>query len=117
MAVDAPLSIERIAGKAPGSVIFRLAGPLTLHNLFGYQDAFRGGTVPPLTILDLSGVPYMDSSGMGAVINHFVHCQNAGARLIAAGVNPRVMELFKLTKVDSIIPLAATAEEAEAGAS
>jgi len=117
MADDAPLSIERIAGKAPDAVILRLTGPLTLHNLFGYQDAFRAGVIPPLTILDLSGVPYMDSAGMGAVINHFVHCQNAGARLIAAGVSPRVLELFKLTKVDSIIPLAATAEEAEAGAS
>jgi anti-anti-sigma regulatory factor len=50
------------------------------------------------------------------VINHYVHCQNGGARLVAAGVNSRVMELFKLTKVDTVIPLAGTVEEAEAKA-
>jgi len=34
-------------------------------------------------------------------------------KLIAAGANYRVVELFKLTHVDSLIPMAATAEEAE----
>jgi len=55
----------------------------------------------------------MDSAGMGAVINHYVHCQNRGARLVVSGVSSRVMELFKLTKVDTVIPLAETVEEAE----
>jgi len=36
--------------------------------------------------------------------------------MVAAGVNSRVMELFKLTKVDTVIPLAGTVEEAEAKA-
>jgi anti-anti-sigma factor len=113
MAIDDPLVIERIEGKAPGTLIFRLIGPVTLRNLFVLQEQLRGGALPALTILDLSGVPYMDSAGMGAVINHYVHCQNKGARLIVAGVNSRVMELFKMTKVDTVIALAATVEEAE----
>jgi anti-anti-sigma factor len=113
MLIDAPLSIERAEGKAAGTVIFRFAGPLTLRNLFTMQEQLRDGDLPRLTVLDLSGVPYMDSAGMGAVINHYVHCQNRGARLVAAGVNSRVMELFQLTKVDTVIPLASTVEEAE----
>lgn len=113
---DAPLSIERAEGKAPGTLIFRFAGPLTLRNLFSMQEQLRAGELPRVTILDFSGVPYMDSAGMGAVINHYVHCQNRGARMVAAGVNSRVMELFKLTKVDTVIPLAGTVEEAEAEA-
>ncbi|MGA2831459.1 MAG: STAS domain-containing protein [Terracidiphilus sp.] len=116
MLIDAPLSIERANGKAPDTVIFRFAGPLTLRNLFRLQERLREVELPRVTILDFSGVPYMDSAGMGAVINHYVHCQNGGARLVAAGVNSRVMELFKLTKVDTVIPLAGTVEEAEAKA-
>jgi hypothetical protein len=54
-----------------------------------------------------------DSAGMGAIINHYVHCQNKGVQLIVAGVNSRVMELFKMTKVDTVIALAGTVEEAE----
>jgi hypothetical protein len=33
--------------------------------------------------------------------------------MIAAGLSPRVLELFKLTKVDSVIPMTATVEEAD----
>jgi anti-anti-sigma factor len=114
MAIDDPLTIAQEEGKTPGTLIFRLCGPLTLRNLFDFQSQLRNAEPPPLTILDLSAVPYMDSAGMGLVINHYVHCGRKGVRLIVAGVNPRVMELFKLTKVDSVIPLAATVEEAEA---
>jgi anti-anti-sigma factor len=116
MALDDPLVIERLEGKAPGTLILRFTGPVTLRNLFGMQEQLRGGALPAVTILDLSGVPYMDSAGMGAVINHHVHCQNRGSKMIAAGVNSRVMELFKMTKVHTVIALAATVEEAEGGA-
>jgi anti-sigma B factor antagonist len=115
MAIDDPLTIERAQGSAPGVEILRLTGPVTLRNLWDLQTEMRKAP-PPVTILDLSGVPYMDSAGMGAVINHFTHCQNRGTRFIAAGISSRVMELFKLTRVDSVIPLAATVEEAESRA-
>ena len=114
MAIDDPLAIEQTEGKAPGSIILRLTGPVTLRNLFDLQSKLRVGEPPPLTILDLTGVPYMDSAGMGAVINHYVRCQGKGKRLIAVGVSPRVLELFKMTRVDAVIPMVATVEEAEA---
>jgi anti-sigma B factor antagonist len=114
MAIDAPLSIERKEGKLPGTRILVLNGPLTLRNIFELQTELRTDPQPTVFILDLSGVPYMDSAGMGLIINHYVHCQNNGAKMIAAGVSPRVHELFRMTKVDSIIPQAATAESAEA---
>ena len=114
MALDAPLTIHRKEGKNPGTVIMQLTGPITLINLFDLQAQLRTGQLPKLSILDLSGVPYMDSSGMGAIINYFVRCQNNGARLIVVGVSSRVLELFKMTKVDALIDQAATVEEAEA---
>jgi anti-sigma B factor antagonist len=114
MAIDAPLTIERKEGNAPGSVIFHLNGPLTLRNMFDFQSMLRSGEPPAVTIIDLTGVPYMDSTGMGMIVNQFVRCQSKGVKLIAAGVNSRVLELFKLTKVDTVIPIAATVEEAEA---
>jgi len=113
MSLDAPLTFERKEGKLSGSRILTLNGPLTLRNLFELQTELRTDPQPKLSILDLSGVPYMDSAGMGLVINHYVHCQNAGTKMIAVGVSPRVHELFKMTKVDSIIPQAPTLETAE----
>jgi anti-sigma B factor antagonist len=114
MAIDGPLKIDCEQGKAPGTTIFRLTGPLTLLNIFDLQSHLRKGEPSPLTILDLTGVPYMDSAGMGVVINFHVHCQNRGGRFVAAGVSPRIMELFRMTRVDSVIRMTATSEEAEA---
>ncbi len=114
MAFDAPLHIETRVGSAPGTRIVTLNGPLTLRNMFELQAMLRGGEMPKLSILDLSGVPYLDSAGMGLLVNHFVHCQNHGAKFVAVGVCQRVLELFKITRVDSIIPQSLTVEAAEA---
>jgi anti-sigma B factor antagonist len=114
MAIDDPLSIERREGKAPDTLILRLTGPITLRNLFDFQAQLRAiQPTPPVTILDLTGVPYMDSAGMGALINHHVSCQGKGAKLILTGISPRIMELFKMTRVDSVITQAPTVEAAE----
>ena len=114
MAIDAPLTIERKDGKAPGTVIFRLKVPSPYATCSTSNRCCAAATLRPLTIIDLNEVPYMDSTGMGMIVNHFVRCQGKGAKLIVAGVSPRVLELFKLTKVDTVIPITATAEEAEA---
>ena len=119
-----PFTIERKEGKAPGTVIFRLSGPFTARDMFGtlapigllnilsFQST-PSEDLPALNILDLTDVPYMDSTGLGRVISHYVHCRGKGVRMVVAGANPRVLELFKLTKVDSTIPMAATVEEAD----
>jgi anti-sigma B factor antagonist len=114
MPIDDPLAIERKQGQSSDVLIFHLTGPVTLRNLFGLQDQLRAGDVPRATILDLSGVPYMDSAGMGAIVNYYVYCQNRGIKLVVAGVSSRVMELFKMTRVDSVLSFAPTADTAEA---
>jgi anti-sigma B factor antagonist len=114
MAIDGPLQIETQQGKTPGTFIIRLTGPLTLRNIFDLQTQFRSMEPTPLTVLDLSGVPYMDSAGMGVVVNCHVHCQSRGGKFVAAGVSQRILEVFKMTHVDKVIAMAPTAEEAEA---
>ena len=111
---DGPLTIDRADGKNPGTRVFRLNGPLTLRNLFELQSELRSSALPPLTIIDLTDVPYMDSAGMGLVMNHYVRCTTNGTKLIVSGANNRVIDLFKVTKVDTVLPLAPTVEAAEA---
>jgi anti-sigma B factor antagonist len=114
MPTDEPLAIERRQGKTADILIFQLTGPVTLRNLFEFQDQLRSGDLPRTSIIDFAGVPYMDSAGMGAILNYYVHCQKNGVKLIVAGVSGRVMELFKLTHVDTIMSFATSVEEAEA---
>jgi len=114
MALDAPLTFKSTPGKLSGTRILTLEGPLTLRNMFDLQAELRATPEPTLSILDLTQVPYMDSAGMGLIINHFTHCQSRSTRMVAVGVSPRVLELFKLTRVISIVPQAPTIEAAEA---
>jgi anti-anti-sigma factor len=120
-----PFTIERNEGKASNTVIFRFRGPFTARDMYGsltpaalngmldFQPTADGGQ-PSLNILDLTDVPYMDSSGLGVIVRHYVRCKSKGVRLIVAGPNSRVLELLKMTKVDGLIPTTATVEEAEA---
>jgi len=56
----------------------------------------------------------MDSAGMGVIINFYVSCQKNGRKLIVCGLNYRVIELFKLTNVDTLITIVDDLDEAEA---
>jgi anti-anti-sigma factor len=119
-----PFSFERKEGKASGTVIFRFCGPFTardmyaslppvaLQNLLNFQST-PGEKQPTLNILDLTDVPYVDSSGLGMIVRHYVRCQGKGIRFVAAGASSRVLELFKITKVDGVLPLAASVEDAD----
>jgi anti-sigma B factor antagonist len=107
------LAIDVLPGKADTTRIVRVSGPVLLMNFFALKAELEK-EAKPVTILDLSGVEYMDSAGMGAIINYYVSAQRRGNKLIAAGANYRVVELFKLTHVDSLIPMTANVEEAEA---
>ena len=106
------LDVESYAGRSEGTRIVRVTGPVLLSNFFSLKSELEGNHTP-VTVLDLSGVEYMDSAGMGAIINYYVAAQRRGNKLIAVGPNYRVLELFKLTHVDSLIPIVTTVEEAE----
>jgi anti-sigma B factor antagonist len=108
-----PLAFEILPGRDGSTHILRLTGPLVLQNMFEFQEELAKDH-PPVTIFDLAGVPYMDSAGMGVIINYYVSATRRGHKVIAAGTSSRVLELFKLTHVDTIIPMTATVEEAEA---
>ena len=119
-----PFSVERKPGNAPGTVIIAFRGSFTLRDAYGTSDPLAlhkmmaveptPGEAPTVkSILDLTACPSMDSSGLGMVATYYIRCRKHGVKLVAAGLTPRVRELFKLTKMDSVIPIVATVEEAE----
>ena len=119
-----PFTIERKEGKSAGTVIFRMRGPFThrdmfasiapvvVDNMLNFQSE-PSEKLPTLNILDLTEVPYMDSAGLGRIVRHYVHCRGKGVRMVAAGVGTRVVELFKITKVDAVIPMVGTVGEVD----
>lgn len=119
-----PFSIERKPGKTPGTVILRFCGPFTvrdaysslapgeLNRMLGLEPT-PGEDPPKLNILDLSTCPFMDSSGLGIIATHYIRCQKQGLKMTVVGLSPKVREVFRITKMDAVIPIAASVEEAE----
>ena len=111
----ASLTIDRAESETHGTV-FRFSGPFTAHGIYAAlsPDALRNlfespprDGCPPVHIFDLTEVPYMDSLGLGMLASHYVRCQGNGIRLSITGVSPRVQELLKMTKMDTVLPIAA----------
>jgi anti-sigma B factor antagonist len=101
-----------IAPSSSGVRILRIHGPLTLSTLFEFQNEARKDTSTGI-LLDLTAVPYMDSAGLGSVLGVFASCQRTGRGFALAGAANRIITLFKVARVDTILPIFATPEAAE----
>ena len=110
---DEPLTHSFTAGKRDGTTILKLTGPLTISTMFGFQNEFRS-TKSQVMIVDLSDTPYMDSAGLGLIMNYYVSAADNGRKLLLVGVNHRVKELFHMTKVEGVLTSFPTVEDAEA---
>ena len=63
-------------------------------------------------VLDLSGVDFVDSVGLGVIVSVLKRVRGRGGELVVAGPVPRVRRLFELTRLDEIIPLHDRVEDA-----
>src|ERR1700723_4086850 len=91
-----PLEIDRL-----DRGVLSLRGPLTLENVPPFLNAVRREDAPTM-ILDFSGVPYLDSSGLGSLVSSCISCQKSGRRMALTGVNQRVMKVFQITKTEPL---------------
>jgi anti-sigma B factor antagonist len=107
------MTYSRRPGSREGVEILSLAGPFTLNNIFQLQRDLQE-IHPPCLIFDVAQVPYMDSAGLGLLMNFYVSAQKNGRRMAVAGATPRVATLFEMTKVDGLLRLYPSVEEAEA---
>ena len=108
------LTIDRTESETQGTV-FRLSGPFTARDMYSsmspnafrnFFESYPGDGQAPVHIFDLTEVPYMDSMGLGMLASHYVRCRSKGIRMSLTGVGPRVQELFRITKMESVLPIA-----------
>ncbi len=111
---SARLTIERVESDTDGT-IFRLSGPFTVRDIYhslspeAFRNIFDSAPDKPLSakqLFDLTKVSYMDSVGLGLLVSHCVRCRNKGISLSITGITPRVQELFRITKMESVLPIA-----------
>jgi len=64
-------------------------------------------------VIDMTSVDFIDSSGLGAIVSA-MKMLGPDRRLELAGVTPKVMKVFRLTRMDSVFTLHPDVEAARA---
>ncbi|MAT38969.1 MAG: anti-anti-sigma factor [Ectothiorhodospiraceae bacterium] len=54
-------------------------------------------------VIDLSGVTFINSSGLGMLIKGMTTLRDAGGDLKISGANEKVLNVFQITKLDSVL--------------
>lgn len=55
--------------------------------------------------LDLSGVPFLDSTGIGALVGARNRARSRGTRLEVARLSPPVRKVFEITHLADVLPV------------
>jgi len=63
-------------------------------------------------VVDLSGVAFVDSSGLGVLVTALRSVSKSGGDLKIAGPSPEIQALFSLTRLDKVFDIVGDAQTA-----
>ena len=69
---------------------------------------------PRRLIIDLSAVPYMDSSGVATLVEAMQIALRNGSKLVLCALQDKVLAIFAISKLDSVFKIVDSVEEAAA---
>jgi anti-sigma B factor antagonist len=107
------LLIEDLVNLPDGPRILRLTGPLTLTTVPEFQSRVHSDR-PHNLILDFTHVPYVDSIGMGTLVDVNVRHRRDGNSVALVGASDRVRSVLKLARVDRFFQFFNSLAEAQA---
>jgi anti-sigma B factor antagonist len=102
----ARLDVQKLPESNDGTLAVRLDGRLSLETVHNFIQAMRPEQAPHL-VLDMGGVSFLDSAGVGALVSIFVSRRNLGKSFALTGLTQQgnaVMQVAGLTKLLPIFP-------------
>lgn len=100
-----------------GYKVIRPTGDLDVYTVGSLRDAIGAMIEEESTkvVVDLDGVPFMDSSGLGALMGGVRRLRESGGDLAIACTREQHLKLFTITGFGEGVSIAPTVEEAAAG--
>ena len=109
------MPVSAIIEKLPqATAVITLEGNMTLGTSLKVADSQINGAIADGVIrmvIDLTGVDYVDSAGLGLLVFTYGTLNEKSGALRICGVGPRVLALLKMTKTDSFLPIDPTRAE------
>jgi anti-anti-sigma factor len=107
----ARLDIERQAGNNGDPLVTRLNGKLSLETVHNFISTMRPEPASHL-VLDMSGLSFLDSAGVGALVSLFVSRRNHGKTMALAGLTQQGNAVMQVSGLLKLIPVFPSVEEA-----
>jgi len=88
----------------PEPNILALQGEIDLHESPLVKDRLLGmlAEKPPCVFVDLSGVTYIDSSGLATLIEALQRAQTYSGKLALYGIRDNVRNIFHIARLDQV---------------
>ena len=100
--------------QAGGASVVDVTGEIDLSRSTAFQHELMDlvATHPRRIVVNLSGVPHMDSSGIASLVKLLSRCRKQSIELRLAGLTTHVQGLFEITRLSSVFDIYPTVEEA-----
>ena len=107
--------MESQTRKEGSYTILTLSGEIDFHvSPKVREDVLTGLDEGQNLLVDLSGVSYIDSSGIASLVEGFQHAKGKQLLFALLGVTDGVMSVLKLTRLDKVFPMYDSFEAATA---
>jgi len=107
----AHLDLEKRPGSDDTQMVMRLKGKLSLETVHNFIQTLRPEPAAHL-ILDLGGVSFLDSAGVGALVQLFVHRRNQGQTFALTGLTTQSSAVIQVAGLNRLLPIHTSVEEA-----
>jgi anti-anti-sigma factor len=100
-----PIEMKRLES---GIAVVSISGRLVLGKDEDHLESITGDLIKQgqkKFVYDISALDYADSSGIGSLVACLTDIRKAGGDLRMAGANARMMRLFQMTGVQSLLSL------------
>jgi anti-sigma B factor antagonist len=99
---------------ADGFVICRPVGELDAFTVSQFRQALADLASSPRLVIDMSGIPFVDSAGLGALIGGIRRTRELGGDVAVSCDRPTLVRLLRTTGFDRIVSVTETVDEAKA---
>ncbi len=110
---DAPLQIEM--SEHGSTVLIKVSGMAAVEVVGQFSRALQEAAArkPRLLAVDLSGLSFISSTGLGGIVAAHVTCRKNDTLLCLIHPKPFLREILDLTKLSSLFEICDTVAEAE----